>query len=158
MGAIKQKNVKKKASLQISTNTKSKMPKTSRRNLMIRGKDKEIPIAGGIKGPHRYRPGTVALYEIRKYQKSTELLLRKAPFARLVREIAQEYKNDLRFQSSAILALQEAAEAYIVKLFDDTQLCTIHGNHVTIQPKDMGLAKKLRVSGALPPYVYNRHQ
>jgi histone H3 len=76
---------------------------------------KSAPTAGGVKKPHRYRPGTVALREIRKYQKSTELLIRKAPFQRLVREIAQDFKNDLRFQSTAVLALQEAAEAYLVR-------------------------------------------
>merc|ERR1719206_1154251 len=64
--------------------------------------------------PHRYRPGTVALREIRRYQKSTELLIRKLPFQRLVREIAQDFKTDLRFQSAAIGALQEASEAYLV--------------------------------------------
>ncbi|XP_037417043.1 histone H3.3-like [Triticum dicoccoides] len=72
-----------------------------------------------VKKPHRYRPGTVALREIRKYQKSTELLIRKLPFQRLVREIAQDFKTDLRFQSHAVLALQEAAEAYLVGLFED---------------------------------------
>ena len=66
---------------------------------------KTAPTTGGVKKPHRYRPGTVALREIRKYQKSTDLLIRKLPFQRLVREIASEYKNDLRFQSSAVLAL-----------------------------------------------------
>uniref|UniRef100_A0A8K9VB82 Histone H3 n=1 Tax=Oncorhynchus mykiss TaxID=8022 RepID=A0A8K9VB82_ONCMY len=66
--------------------------------------------------PHRYRPGTVALREIRRYQKSTELLIRKLPFQRLVREIAQDFKTDLRFQSSAVMALQEASEAYLVGL------------------------------------------
>src|ERR1700719_2463771 len=65
---------------------------------------------GGVKKPHRFRPGTVALREIRRYQKSTELLIRKLPFQRLVRELAQEFKTDLRFQSTAILALQEFAE------------------------------------------------
>merc|ERR1719512_24902 len=93
---------------------------------------KQAPIAGGIKKPHRYRPGTVALREIRKYQKSTDLLIRKLPFQRLVREIAQEFKNELRFQSSAILALQEASEAYLVSLFEDTNLCAIHAKRVTI--------------------------
>lgn len=68
--------------------------------------------------PHRYRPGTVALREIRRYQKSTDLLIRKLPFQRLVREIAQDFKNDLRFQGSAILALQEASESYLVGLFE----------------------------------------
>lgn len=67
---------------------------------------KSAPLTGAIKIPHRYRPGTVALREIRRYQKSTELLIRKLPFQRLVREIAQDYKSDLRFQSAAIGALQ----------------------------------------------------
>ena len=75
--------------------------------------------------------------EIRKYQKSTDLLIRKLPFQRLVREIASEYKNDLRFQSSAVLALQEAAEAYMIGLFEDTNLCAIHAKRVTIMRKDM---------------------
>lgn len=93
---------------------------------------------------HRYRPGTVALREIRKYQKSTDLLIRKLPFQRLVREIAQDFKTDLRFQSSAVLALQEAAEAYLVRLFEDTNLAAIHGKRVTIMPKDMQLARRIR--------------
>ena len=100
--------------------------------------------SAGIKKPHRYRPGTVALREIRRYQKSTELLIRKLPFQRLVREIASEYKNDLRFQSSAVLALQEAAESYMVGLFEDTNLCAIHAKRVTIMPKDMQLARRIR--------------
>merc|ERR1719265_2925113 len=83
---------------------------------------------GGVKKPHRYRPGTVALREIRKYQKSTELLIRRLPFQKLVREIAQKYKTDLRFQSTAVLALQEAAESYMVGLFEDTNLCAIHAS------------------------------
>ena len=98
----------------------------------------------GIKKPHRYRPGTVALREIRKFQKSTELLIRKLPFQRLVREIAGEFKSDLRFQTQAILALQEAAEAYLVGLFEDTNLCAIHARRVTIMPKDMQLARRIR--------------
>ena len=86
----------------------------------------------------------MALREIRKYQKSTDLLVRKLPFQRLVREIAQEFKTDLRFQSSAVLALQEAAEAYMVGLFEDTNLCAIHAKRVTIMPKDIQLAKRIR--------------
>jgi len=97
-----------------------------------------------VKKPHRYRPGTVALREIRRYQKSTDLLIRKLPFQRLVREIAQDFKNDLRFQGSAILALQEAAESYLVGLFEDTNLCAIHAKRVTIMPKDMQLARRIR--------------
>lgn len=94
--------------------------------------------------PHRYRPGAVALREIRKYQKSTDLLIKKIPFQRLVREIAQEYKADLRFQSSAVAALQEASEAYLVRLFEDTNLCAIHAKRVTIMTKDIQLARRLR--------------
>ena len=105
---------------------------------------KSAPTAGGVKKPHRYRPGTVALREIRKYQKSTELLIRKAPFQRLVREIAQDFKTDLRFQSTAVLALQEASEAYLVGLFEDTNLCAIHAKRVTIMPKDNQLARRIR--------------
>uniref|UniRef100_A0A8C9PZC5 Core Histone H2A/H2B/H3 domain-containing protein n=1 Tax=Spermophilus dauricus TaxID=99837 RepID=A0A8C9PZC5_SPEDA len=97
------------------------------------------PATGGVKKPHRYRPGTVALREIRRYQKSTELLIRKLPFQRLVREIAQDFKTDLRFQSSAVMALQEACEAYLVGLFEDTNLCAIHAKRVTIMPKDIQL-------------------
>ena len=89
-------------------------------------------------------PGTVALREIRKYQKSTELLIRKLPFQRLVREIAQDFKTDLRFQSTAILALQEASESYLVGLFEDTNLCAIHAKRVTIMPKDIQLARRIR--------------
>ena len=76
--------------------------------------------------PHRYRAGTVALQDIRHFQKTSALLIRKLPFQRLVREIAQDFKTDLRFQSAAILCLQEAAEAYLVRLFDDANLCAIH--------------------------------
>merc|ERR1712179_824577 len=91
-----------------------------------------------------YRPGTVALREIRRYQKSTELLLRKLPFQRLVREIAQDFKTDLRFRSSAVMALQEASEAYYFGLMEDTNLCAIHAKRVTIMPKDIQLARRIR--------------
>ena len=105
---------------------------------------KKAPTSNGVKKPHHFRPGTVALREIRKYQKSTELLIRKIPFQRLVREIAQDFKTDLRFQSSAILAIQEAAEAYLVGLFEDTNLSAIHAKRVTIMPKDIQLARRIR--------------
>ena len=82
--------------------------------------------------------------EIRRYQKSTELLIRKLPFQRLVREVAQQFKSDLRFQSSAVLALQEASESYLVGLFEDTNLCAIHAKRVTIMPKDIQLARRIR--------------
>ena len=92
--------------------------------------------------PHRYRAGTVALQDIRHFQKTSALFIRKVlPFQRLVREIAQDFKTDLRFQSAAILCLQEAAEAYLVRLFDDANLCAIHAKRVTILPKDIQLAR-----------------
>jgi histone H3 len=100
--------------------------------------------SSGVKKPFRFRPGTVALRDIKRYQKGTELLLRKAPFQRLVREIALQGKEGLRFQASAVLAMQEASEAHMVNLFADTCLCAIHGKRVTIMPKDVQLARRLR--------------
>jgi len=98
------------------TARKSTGGKAPRKQLATKAARKSAPSTGGVKKPHRYRPGTVALREIRRYQKSTELLIRKLPFQRLVREIAQDFKTDLRFQSAAIGALQEASEAYLVGL------------------------------------------
>ena len=92
----------------------------------------------------RFRPGTVALREIRKYQKSTQLLIKKAPFMRLVREIAQDFKTSLRFSATSIIALQEAAEAYLVKLFQDALMCSIHAKRVTLMKKDIRLAYRIR--------------
>jgi histone H3 len=86
----------------------------------------------------------VALREIRKYQKSTDLIIRKAPFQRLVREIGAGFKEDLRFQSTAVLALQEAGEAYLVGLLEDSNICAIHAKRVTIMPKDIQLARRIR--------------
>jgi len=126
------------------TGRKSRGGKAPRKQLATKAARKSAPATGGVKKPHRFRPGTVALREIRKYQKSTELLIRKLPFQRLVREIAQDFKTDLRFQSSAVAALQEAAEAYLVGLFEDTNLCAIHAKRVTIMPKDIQLARRIR--------------
>lgn len=128
-----------------TTARKSTGGKAPRKQLATKAAQKSAPTGGGgVKKPHRYRPGTVALREIRRFQKSTELLIRKLPFARLVREVAQDFKNDLRFQASALLALQEAAEAYLVGLFEDTNLCAIHAKRVTIFPKDIQLARRIR--------------
>ncbi|KAL4837869.1 hypothetical protein H8958_014110 [Nasalis larvatus] len=112
------------------TARKSTGGKAPRKQLATKAARKSAPATGGVKKPHRYRPGTVALREIRRYQKSTELLIRKLPFQRLVREIAQDFKTDLRFQSSAVMALQEACEAYLVGLFEDTNLCAIHAKRL----------------------------
>ena len=91
--------------------------------------------------PHRYQPGTVALREIRKYQRSTDLLIHKLPFQRLVHEIVQGFNAELRVTPAMVMALQEAAEAYLVQLLDDSNLCTIHAKHVAILPKDIQLAR-----------------
>uniref|UniRef100_G1QD85 Core Histone H2A/H2B/H3 domain-containing protein n=1 Tax=Myotis lucifugus TaxID=59463 RepID=G1QD85_MYOLU len=117
--------------------------KALRKQLATKAAQKSVP-PGGVKTPHHYRPGT-ALREIRRYQKSTELLIRKLPFQHLVREIAQDFNTGLRFRSTAIGALQEAGEAYQVGLFEDTNLCAIHAKHVTIMPKkDIQLARRIR--------------
>ncbi|XP_008821311.1 histone H3.3-like [Nannospalax galili] len=121
--------------------TKLTARKSTRKQRATKAAHKSAPSTGGVKKPHRYRPGTVALREIRCYQKSTELLIRKLPFQDLVREIAQDFKTDLRFQSAAIGALQEASVAYLVGLFEDTNLCAIHAKRVTIMPKDIQLAR-----------------
>lgn len=133
-------------------NTSSKSPrvifaqKAARKEnpLLLQRPGEKRMVAPGVKRARRFRPGTVALREIRRYQKSTDLLIRKLPFQRLVREISQEFRNDLRFQSTAIMALQEAAESYLVGLFEDVNLCAIHANRVTIMPKDVQLARRIR--------------
>jgi histone H3 len=118
--------------------------KAPRKQLATKAARKSAPATGGFKKPHRYRPGTVALREIRRYQKSTELLIRKLPFQRLVRELIQDVRGDLRFQPASLLAAHEASEAYIVGLFEDTNLCAIHAKRVTIMPKDIQLSRRIR--------------
>ena len=122
----------------------SRTMQTARKSTGRTAPRKSAPTAKRVMKPHRYRPQVCCLREIRKYQKSTELLIRKLPFQRLVREIAQDFKTDLRFQSTAILALQEASEAYLVGLFEDTNLCAIHAKRVTIRDKDIQLARRIR--------------
>uniref|UniRef100_A0A1A9V3H5 Core Histone H2A/H2B/H3 domain-containing protein n=1 Tax=Glossina austeni TaxID=7395 RepID=A0A1A9V3H5_GLOAU len=114
------------------TARKSTRGKTTRQQLAITAARKSAKSVGrGVKKPQRYRPGTVTLHEIRRYQKSIELL----PFQRLVHEIAQDFKSNLRFQSAAIGASQEASEAYLIGLFEDSNLCVIHDKHVIITPQ-----------------------
>ncbi|KFV13536.1 Histone H3.2 [Tauraco erythrolophus] len=107
------------------TARKSTGGKAPRKQLATKAARKSAPATGGGKKPHRYPAGT-------------------RPFQRLVREIAQDFKTDLRFQSSAVMALQEASEAYLVGLFEDTNLCAIHAKRVTIMPKDIQLARRIR--------------
>jgi len=98
----------------------------------------------GEKKKIRFRPGTVALREIKRYQRDTKCQLRRAPFQRLVRSIAGNIDNDLRFQAQSLMALQEASEAYLVGIFEDANLCAIHANRVTLMKKDMDLARRIR--------------
>ncbi|XP_041673773.1 LOW QUALITY PROTEIN: uncharacterized protein LOC121529846 [Drosophila eugracilis] len=144
VNSVQQQEIKLTMARTKQTARKSTGGKAPRKQLATKAARKSAPATGGVKKPHRYRPGTVALREIRRYQKSTELLIRKLPFQRLVREIAQDFKTDLRFQSSAVMALQEASEAYLVGLFEDTNLCAIHAKRVTIMPKDIQLARRIR--------------
>lgn len=122
---------------------KAPHPTTARKNIASKAPRKAAE-TGGVKKPHRFRPGTVALREIRRFQNSTDLLIRRAPFQRLVREIAQNFKIDIRFQASSILALQEASEAYLVGLFEDANLAAIHAKRVTIMPKDLQISRRIR--------------
>ncbi|XP_076862395.1 histone H3-like centromeric protein A isoform X2 [Brachyhypopomus gauderio] len=103
------------------------------------------PSEASPKKKRRFRPGMRALMEIRKYQKSTDLLLRKGPFSRLVREVCQMFsRENMMWQVYALMALQEAAEAFLVRLFSDANLCAIHAKRVTLFPRDIQLARRIR--------------
>ncbi|DBB04465.1 hypothetical protein WJX77_000880 [Trebouxia sp. C0004] len=120
--------------------------KTSAKKKIVKPAARHTP-GNTERAKRRVRKGTVALREIRQYQRSTELLIRKAPFQRLVREITESVspeKNDKRWQVAAVAALQEAAEAFLVSMLEDSNLCAIHAGRVTIMPKDMQLARRLR--------------
>jgi histone H3 len=118
---------------------------TSAKKIVKKAKvSKKSAGASGVKKSFRWRPGTVALRDIRKLQRSTDLLLRKAPFQRLVRDCAESHKKGLRFAASSLAALQEATESYAVSLLSDTNLCAIHTRRVTIMPRDIELARRLR--------------
>ena len=109
---------------------------------------------GGIKKPHRYHPELLALHEIRRYQQSTESLIKRTPFNKLIKEISQEYRIcpegsgtpsvQVRFQSMALAALQEAAENFLVGLFEDVNLLAVHAKRVTVMPHDIQLALRIR--------------
>ena len=122
-----------------SVATGSKASKASEK-----AKKKTAPAEGGMKRKMRWRPGTVALREIKKYQKTTTLLIAKAPFQRFVRVICDGIDGQLRFQSQALLALQEAAECYLTGLFEDANRCAIHANRVTVMKIDLELARRIR--------------
>ncbi|GKT34343.1 Histone H3/CENP-A like protein [Aduncisulcus paluster] len=123
--------------------------KAPRKQIAVKAARKTSTTAAGVKGgstgglSRKFKPGTVAIREIKKFQKSTDLLMRKAPFQRLVRAIAVGIRSDLRFQAQALAALQEASESYLVSMFEDTNLCALHTNRVTIMDKDVDLARRL---------------
>ena len=127
---------------------RTKSPSTKRRtNPPAKKVPRHVPRARApttTPRPFRFRPGTRAKIEIRQLRRSTELLIRRLPFQRLVREIAQDFKRDLRFQPAAFSALQEASEAYLVSLFEDANLLAIHAKRVTITPNDIKLARRIR--------------
>lgn len=138
-------------------NTASKIDSKAKKPMKpMKGSKKMAPATGGIKPVSsqksqdgekrkiRFKPGTVALREIKRYQKSTNLLLPRAPFQRVVRSICSEIDHNLRFQFQALLALQEATEAYLVGIFEDANLCCIHAKRVTIMKQDMELARRIR--------------
>ena len=108
---------------------------------------------GNVRKPYRYRPGTQALRQIRRYQKSTDLLIRKLPFQRLLREVVQQMypTRSFRFQSTAILAIQEASEAFLVNMFEMVNHIAIHGKRVTIMPTDIQLWRRLTKFESLGP-------
>lgn len=104
---------------------------------LLKKHSKYAPGGDGVKKPHRFRPGTVAIREIKKQQKSVSLCFPKTPFRRLIREIAQDYKSDLRFTKESFLAIQTAAEAELVRLNQKLCILTIHRKHQTIEPTDL---------------------
>ena len=132
------------------TASKSTGGKASRKQLATKTARKSAPATDSVKKPRRYRPGIAALREIRRYIDTIELLIPELPFMRLVREIAQDFKTELRFQSSAVITLQEASEAYLVGLFEDSNLCAIHAKRATVKSKDMQLARRIRGEHAIP--------
>jgi histone H3 len=124
--------------------TAVKKSKAGKRSLGKKQASKSASGSQGMKKSFRWRPGTVALREVRKAQKSTELLIAKAPFSRLVREIAETHKAGLRFQASAVAAIQEATESYVISLLADSNLAALHANRVTAMPRDLQLVRRLR--------------
>ena len=121
-----------------------KIPSHNHRKLRTAAAARRAPKPQGNKKHHRYRPGTVALREIRRFQRSTELLIRKAPFLRLIRETIQDLDKQFRVQDAAALALQEAVEAHLVSLFQDANMCAIHAKRITLMPRDIQLARRIR--------------
>ena len=123
--------------------------KTARKTVSAKAA-RTAPTTGGVKKPHRYRPGTVALREIHRYQKSTNLMIPKMPYVKLLREITQDQckqpkdGNDYRWQGAAILATQTAAEDYLTVQLEDANVCALHSKRVTVMPKDIQLVRRIK--------------
>ena len=128
------------------TARKSAGGKHPRKHIAAKAATKKV--AGGVKRAHRFRPGTVALREIKRYQKSVKMLIPRAPFQRLVRECFHEVDPDLRLSPNALLAMQEASEAFLVGVFEDANLCSLHAKRVTVTKADMDLARRIRGEAA----------
>ncbi len=128
------------------TARKSTGGKAPHKQLATKAARNRQPVRGGLKHPHRYRPDTVALREIRKSQMCTELLIPKYNFQCLVREIMRNFHIDLRIQSVALLALQEATESYLINMFDDAQIAAIHAGRITVKVSDIQLTNYFRKS------------
>ena len=124
---------------------KKRVPLTRAQKAVSRAKPKAaaVPLLG-VKKPYRHKAGTVAKREVKRYQKSTNLLIPKASFARLVREVTESIKKGMRFTASALESVQTASEEYIVKLLNDANLCASHGKRITIMEKDILLARRIR--------------
>ena len=124
---------------------KKRVPLTRAQKAVIRAKPKAAAVLFlGVKKPYRHKAGTVAKREVKRYQKSTNLLIPKASFARLVREVTESIKKGMRFTASALESVQTASEEYIVKLLNDANLCASHGKRITIMEKDILLARRIR--------------
>jgi histone H3 len=149
MTRTKQK-VQKKSTTGQKPGTGQRLSQTALKRYAQQQKDGTLPATGGVKKPRRFRPGTVALREIRKYQKSTDLLIAKVPFQRLVREVSDALTQDaFRWTASALLALQTAAEQGLAEMFESAQLCALHAKRITVMPKDIQLTRRLGGVSAL---------
>jgi histone H3 len=124
--------------------SKAKTMVSSKKNITKSGSKGASTASQVEKRKIRFKPGTVALREIRRYQKSTDMLIPRAPFQRLVRDICRGIDNELRFQANALVALQEASEAYIVGVLEDAGTCALHAKRVTVMKADMQLARRMR--------------
>jgi histone H3 len=144
-----------------STKRKARKPRKSKDTEASKRKPRKSrklpPGVGGVRKPHRWLPGTVALRQIKTFQKSVETLIPRLSFQRLIREIAQDFRPDLRFQAAALDALQEAAEAYLVGIFERSNLCAFHCKRVTIMDKDVQLVRRFEANKFTSPFAVQNH-